>query len=159
MATRTLRAGFTLIESLVVLAVLGVLATIAVPVGEVTVQRHREAELRLALREIRTAIDAYKRAYDEGHVLRMVNSTGYPPTLDVLVDGVEDVKDPKRARMYFLRRLPADPMAQAQTDIAFTWGKRSYASEPTEPKEGNDVYDVFSRSTKAGLNGVPYNKW
>ena len=153
-------AGFTLIELLVVLAVLGVLATIAVPVGEVIVQRHKEAELRLALREIRNAIDAYKRAYDEGHMLRSVNSTGYPKTLGVLVEGVEDAKDPKKAKMYFLRRLPADPMAPGlPLDAAASWAKRAYASEPGEPKEGEDVYDVFSRSGRIGLNGVPYGKW
>ena len=160
MAIRRRNIGFTLIELLVVLAVLGVLATIAVPVGEITVQRHKEAELRLALREIRTAIDAYKRAYDEGHILRAVNASGYPKSLDVLVEGVEDAKDAKKARMYFLRRVPADPMALvAQEDTAVDWGKRSYASDAAEPKEGDDVYDVFSRSVKMGLNGVPYNKW
>ena len=160
MAARIRNVGFTLIELLVVLAVLGVLATIAVPVGEITVQRHKEAELRIALREIRTAIDAYKRAYDEGRIVRVVNATGYPKNLDILVEGVEDAKDPKKARIYFLRRLPVDPMAQtAQQDTAAIWGKRSYASEAAEPKEGDDVYDVFSRSVKMGLNGVPYNKW
>lgn len=160
MAIRTRNTGFTLIELLVVLAVLGVLATIAVPVAEITVQRHKEAELRLALREIRIAIDGYKRAYDEGRVLRVLNASGYPKTLDVLVEGVEDMKDPKKAKIYFLRRMPADPMAvAAQPDTAATWGKRSYASDAVEPKEGEDVYDVYSRSTKMGLNSVPYSKW
>ena len=161
MAHNTRWTGFTLIELLVVLAVLGVLAAIAVPVVEVMVQRHREAELRLALREIRHAIDAYKRAYDEGRVLRVLNSSGYPKTLAVLVEGIEDARDPKKSRMYFLRRLPADPVVQvvASHDPASSWGKRAYSSDAGDPKEGDDVYDVFSRSAKVGLNGVPYNKW
>ena len=152
--------GFTLIELLITLAVLGVLAGIAVPVGEVTVQRHKETELRLALREIRVAIDAYKRAFDEGRVQRTTGATGYPKTLEVLVDGVEDLRDPKKAKIYFLRRLPADPMSpDPKLEAAASWGKRAYASEAAEPKEGDDVYDVYSRSMRVGLNGVAYNKW
>jgi len=152
--------GFTLIELLIVLAVLALLASLTVPVAEVTVQRSREQDLRLALREIRTAIDAYKKAYDEGRMVRRADATGYPETLQVLVEGVEDARDPKRRRIYFLRRLPPDPMhAESAEDPAQTWGKRAYESEPNDPREGKDVYDVFSRSTRVGLNGVPYNRW
>jgi general secretion pathway protein G len=152
--------GFTLIELLIVLAVMALLATLTVPVAEVTVQRSREQDLRLALREIRTAIDAYKKAYDEGRVPRRTDATGYPESLAVLVEGIEDARDPKRRRIYFLRRLPADPMhPDATEDPAQTWAKRSYESEPNEPREGKDVYDVYSRSTRVGLNGVPYNRW
>ena len=152
--------GFTLIELLIVLAILGLLAALTVPIAEVTIQRSREQDLRTALREIRTAIDAYKKAYDEGHIPKSVDVTGYPKDLAVLVEGVDDAKDPKKKKMYFLRRIPRDPMhADADTEPADTWGKRSYESEPKEPREGKDVYDVYSRSTKLGLNGVPYNKW
>lgn len=152
--------GFTLIELLVTLAILAVLATAVLPVAEVAVQRQKEQDLRIALREIRGAIDAYKRAYDEGHMLRAINSTGYPKTLQVLVEGVEDAKDPRRAKMYFLRRIPRDPMAPDENiGAADTWLKRAYASEPDPPAEGDDVYDVVSRSTKTGLNGLPYGKW
>lgn len=152
--------GFTLIELLVTLAILSVLALVAIPVGEVAVQRSKEQELRLALREIRTAIDAYKKVIDEGRVIRTVNSTGYPKTLDVLVEGVEDSRDPKKAKIYFLRRLPRDPFHPDPTvPAAETWGLRSYASPPNEPQAGDDVYDIYSQSTKVGLNGLPYRQW
>lgn len=153
--------GFTLIELLITLAILAVLATTVLPVVELSIQRHKEQDLRIALREMRGAIDAYKRAYDEGHMLQTVNTSGYPKSLDVLVEGVEDVKDPKRSKMYFLRRIPADPMDPnaSATAPGDSWTLRSYASEATDPKSGDDVYDVMSKSATIGLNGVAYNKW
>ena len=154
------RRGFTLIELLVVLAVMALLATLTVPVAEVTVQRSREQDLRVALREIRSAIDAYKKASDEGRIAKRADATGYPETLDLLVEGADDAKDPKKRKIYFLRRIPLDPMHAEGTDNpADSWAKRSYESEPNEPREGKDVYDVHSRSTRVGLNGVPYNRW
>jgi general secretion pathway protein G len=154
------KRGFTLIELLLTLAILAVLATTVLPVAQVTVQRQKEQELRLALREIRNAIDAYKRAYDEGHMVQVVNATGYPPTLAILVEGVEDVKNPRHVKMYFLRRVPRDPFAlNAGTENADTWARRAYSSEAASPSEGEDVYDVMSKSTTIGLNGVAYNKW
>lgn len=152
--------GFTLIELLVTLAILGLLGTLVVPVAQVTAQRRDEVELRRALREIRAGIDAYKKASDEGRVAKAAGSTGYPPRLEMLVEGVRDLRSPKQAQIYFMRRLPRDPFhADPDASSAETWGKRSYASEPDEPKEGDDVYDVYSLSEKPGLNGIPYNKW
>ncbi|MFD2366048.1 type II secretion system protein [Pseudoduganella sp. GCM10020061] len=154
------RRGFTLIELLVTLAILAMLGTLIVPVTKATIQRSQEQELRRSLREIRTGIDAYKKAYDEGRLPRVTGSTGYPKDLDLLVQGVADQRSPTRAKMYFLRRIPRDPFNKdpALTD-AQTWGKRSYASEPDEPKEGEDVYDVYTTSPGVGLNGIPYRKW
>lgn len=154
------KRGFTLIELLVTLAILALLGTLVVPVAQVTAQRRDEVELRRALREIRAGIDAYKKASDEGRLARAAGATGYPPRLEMLVEGVRDQKSPKQARIYFMRRLPRDPFhADPDASSAETWGKRSYASEPDEPKEGDDVYDVYSMSEKPGLNGIPYNKW
>ncbi len=152
--------GFTLIELLVTLAILAVLATLTVPVAQVARQRGQEQELRLALREIRRGIDAYQRAANDGRIQRTLGNTGYPKDLEILVEGVPDQRDPKRNKIYFLRRIPRDPMnTNPDLDDADTWGKRSYASEPDDPQEGDDVYDVYSTSTTIGLNGVPYNKW
>ena len=160
MMVRAPRRGFTLIELLVTLAILAMLATLVIPVTQVTVQRKQEQELRRALREIRHGIDAYKKAYDEGRIARSLNSTGYPKNLEVLVEGAPDLRSPKRAKLFFLRRVPRDPFSGDSTvPDAETWGKRSYASEAADPQEGEDVYDVYSKSERVGLNDIPYKKW
>jgi general secretion pathway protein G len=152
--------GFTLIELLVTLAILGVLACMTVPVAQVMRQREREQELRLALHVIRDGIDAYKAASKEGRVAKEAGATGYPPSLDVLVDGVPDQSDPKGHKIYFLRHIPRDPIVNApELDDAATWGKRCYASGADDPQEGDDVYDVYSTSKGVGLNGIAYRKW
>ncbi len=154
------RTGFTLIEVMVTLAIIGILAGIAVPLVQINSQRAKEAELRQALRDIRTAIDAYKQASDEGRIARSADASGFPPALQDLYRGVEDQKSPSKQKIFFLRRLPRDPMApDSITDNAATWGERSYKSPPDDPKPGDDVYDIFSRSPKKGLNGVPYRQW
>jgi general secretion pathway protein G len=115
--------------------------------------------LRSALRQLREAIDAYKQASEDGHIARLADQSGYPHSLRVLVDGVEDARDPKKRKIYFLRRIPRDPMFPEQIAAEQTWGLRSYASPPDNPRAGEDVYDVYSLSGANGLNGVPYREW
>src|SRR5687768_16490709 len=125
--------GFTLIELVITVAIVAVLASVAMPLHEVVAQRAKEQDLRRALREIREAIDAYKEAADEGRVEKRVGESGYPPRLAVLVEGVPDQKSVKKDRIYFLRRLPRDPLASdPQVPDVDTWGKRSFASPPNE---------------------------
>lgn len=153
------RAGFTLIELVITVAIVGVLALLAAPLLEVTAQRHKETELHLALRQIREAIDAYHQAVQDKKIESPADASGYPPDLERLVKGVPDITKPDRPMIYFLRRLPRDPMnPDATLSAAETWGKRSYASPPDAPSPGEDVYDVYSLSDAVGLNGVPYRE-
>jgi general secretion pathway protein G len=145
---------------MVTVAILGVLALGAVPLAELVVQRGKEQELRSALRQIRGAIDAYKQASDEGRITRAADASGYPPNLEVLVDGVVDAKDPARRRIFFLRRLPREPIAgRADVPAAATWALRSHDSPADAPQPGKDVFDVACRCEGTGLNGLPYREW
>ena len=152
--------GFTLIEMLVTLAILAALASVALPLQHMVVQRDHEEQLTRALWQIRDALDAYKKAAEDGKIDRAVGDSGYPPNLDVLVEGVLDKTSPSKANLYFLRRIPRDPMCNCPSKSdGQTWGKRSYASSAESPSEGDDVYDVYSLSEEEGLNGIPYRRW
>ena len=142
--------------------IVAILASAAMPMLQVSVQRTKENELRANLRQIREAIDAYKKAADEGRIKKTIEQSGYPPNLEVLVDGVVDEKDVNKNKIKFLRRVMLDPMnpVQSSTDsIRHNWGLRSYESDADKPQEGSDVYDIYSLSQQIGINGVPYEKW
>ena len=152
--------GFTLIELVITVAIVALLASVALPVSELAVQRTKEQELRRTLRQVRDAIDAYKQASDEGRIRKSVGDSGYPKKLEDLAEGVDDQKSPKKEKVYFLRRIPRDPLSADPTLSApATWGKRSYASPPDDPRDGDDVFDVFSLAPGKGINGQPYRDW
>lgn len=152
--------GFTLIELVITVAIVGLVASAALPLAELNVKRAKEAELRAAERELRTAIDAYKEAAGAGRIAIEADASGYPPDLLILVNGVEDAHSAEKKKIYFLRRLPRDPFyPDSTTTAADTWGLRSYQSPPDNPQPGDDVFDVYSLSEGVGLNGVPYHEW
>jgi general secretion pathway protein G len=154
------RNGFTLIELIVTVAIIGVLASVTLPLAELSVQHNKEQQLQLALRQIRECIDAYKQAYDDGSIVHSADKSGYPESLQVLVDGVTDIKSPTSRKIYFLRRIPRDPFStDSGKSNEETWGKRSFQSSADDPQEGSDVFDVYSLDQGTGLNGIPYGKW
>lgn len=152
--------GFTLIELVITLAIIGLLSTAAMPLAQLVAKREKEAELRTALRDIRTAIDAYHDSATTGHIRQEVGASGYPPDLKSLYIGVEDVMSEKKVNLYFLRRVPRDPFfPDGNVAAEDTWGVRSYQSSPEDPQPGDDVFDVYSRSSTKGLNGIAYREW
>jgi general secretion pathway protein G len=160
MGRRGSSGGFTIIELVITVAIVGLLATAALPLVSMAMQREKEHELHAALREIRGAIDDYREAADSGRILVPADRSHYPPNLDVLYQGVVDARSPVEARIYFLRRLPRDPFfPDASAAAAETWGLRSYASPPDAPLPGEDVFDVYALGAGKGLNGIPYRDW
>ena len=150
--------GFSFVELLVVTALIGILASAVMPLARVAMQRQREIELRRTLRELRTAIDHYKDAADQGMIaateLKLGNE-GYPPTLEVLVAGVRAAGDATDRKLKFLRRVPLDPMTGSQE-----WGMRSYQdSSDARSWGGQNVYDVFTSSDRTALDGTKYKDW
>lgn len=153
--------GFSLIELMVSLAIIALLSSAVLPLTHLNVQRGKEVALKSALRDIRKAIDDYKLAGDEGRIARNIELSGYPPSLEVLAEGVPDLKDVKgKRKIKFIRAIPRDPMQNdASLTNAETWGKRSYASEWDAPQAGEDVYDIYSLSEKTAINGSRYSEW
>ncbi|TAK82200.1 MAG: type II secretion system protein [Aquabacterium sp.] len=168
--------GFTLIEMLVVVLIVGILASAAMPLAELNQRRAREADLRTALRSIRTALDEYRAdclpaAQGGRGVIKCEDGvgrkTGYPPDLETLVKGAEDksvvgsgsARAGTERRRYYLRRIPRDPFADASLPAAQTWGLRSYDSPPDAPAPGADVYDVYSMSDGIAMDGSHYRDW
>jgi general secretion pathway protein G len=153
----TRQEGFTYIELIIATIVLAVLAAAIVPVTQAASKRAKEAELRAALRTLRTAIDEYKRAVDMGQIGGTdieLGSEGYPEKLEILVEGVSQVGSAGK-KIKFLRRIPIDPMTNS-TD----WGMRSYQDEPDARMwGGQNVYDVFTKSTATALDGSKYSDW
>jgi general secretion pathway protein G len=169
-ARRARPRGFTLVELVITLALVGILALAVVPFSQLIVQREKEQQLSAALREIRTALDTYKEASDTGLIEREADASGYPPSLAVLVDGVKNVKDPKGGLLMFLRRVPRDPFFSGDPDTPpeDTWNVRAFGEPPghadgSDSTErgtaGKDVFDVASKSDRVGINGIPYRQW
>ena len=153
--------GFTLIEVLITVTILAILASTVMPRSNMSLKRAKDTELRENLRTIRKAIDEYKRVWDEGRIKKNAGESGYPPDIKTLVDGVDDAASPQSGKkIRFLRRIPRDPM-NPETSIAphETWRLRSYQSGPDDPKEGDDVFDVYSRSDDTAIDGTLYKTW
>jgi general secretion pathway protein G len=159
---KQLCGGFTLIELLVTLALVGIAASVALPLASVIETRAKETELRRSLRTIRQALDNYKTAADSGAIDKTTGTSGYPPSLEVLVSGV-----PRSAAMgfsatpmIFLRSIPRDPFYEdRQTPAAQTWNVRGYGSKPGDIGSASDVFDVSSKSEKTGLDGTKLSDW
>ena len=151
-------AGYTFVEIAIVAAIVAILASAIMPLAKVTTQREREIELRRNLREMRTAIDKFKDAYDNQKIAPNdlpSNTDGYPPTLQILLDGVRVNNDNTGARLKFLRRIPMDPMTKTTE-----WGMRSTRDDPTSSSwGGQNVFDVHTKSDARGLDGTKYSDW
>lgn len=150
--------GFTFVELLVVCTILLILASAVMPLARVTIQRQREAELRRALREMRTAIDKFKDAADAGMIspqdLR-AGSENYPPDLDTLVEGVSVNNDQTGRKLKFLRRIPMDPITHSTE-----WGLRAYQDKPDSTSwAGGNVFDVYTKADGKALDGTKYRDW
>jgi general secretion pathway protein G len=152
------QSGFTFIELLIVTMLLLILASAVMPLAKVTVQRQREAELRRELRDMRTAIDKYKDAVDNGLIGSIdvkAGSEGYPPDLETLVEGVTVANDATGRKLKFLRRVPIDPVTRSSD-----WGMRAYGDKPDSTSwGGSNVYDVYSKAPGTALDGTKYKDW
>jgi len=157
MSSRKAR-GYTFVELLVVSTIILILASAIMPLAKVTARRHRESELRRALREMRTAIDKYKDQADLGNISALELKPGnenYPPDLQTLVDGVAAANDPTGRKLKFLRHIPVDPMTHS-----IEWGLRSYQDKPDSTHwGGQNVFDVYTTFDATALDGTKYRDW
>ena len=151
--------GLTLVELIIALVILGILAAAALPMAEVAATRSKELELRRALREVRSAIDAWKADYDKAveqkKIIPSIDDTGYPESLEKLLEG-NDWGSLYPYKRKYLRRIPVDPFDQYEEG----WGMRSYRDDPDSTVYGGeDLYDIYSQSSRLALDGTPYNTW
>lgn len=146
--------GFTLVELLATVTIIAILVGMAIPLARNSIKREREQDLRNALREMRTALDKYKQASDDGKIEVPTDTEGYPQTLDALVDGVQLIGQAGK-NIKFLRKIPIDPMTNS-TD----WGMRSYQDETNSQSwGGQNVFQVYSKSEGVAFDGTRYKDW
>jgi general secretion pathway protein G len=154
--------GFTLVEMLVVLAILSILAAVTVPYAEMTVKRGKELDLHRDLREIRTAIDRFHADWQNGVISKMssyVSEDGYPKNLSVLVNGV-DQTGVREVKQKYLRRIPENPFGDVEKSPEDQWGLRSYADEPDASEwGGKDVWDIYCPGDDKAIDGTFYHDW
>jgi general secretion pathway protein G len=150
--------GFTFLEIVIVTAILMILASTIMPMAQVTAQRQREVELRRSLREMRTAIDKFKDAVDQGLIPTTElepGNEGYPPDLETLVNGVSAANDASGRKLKFLRKIPIDPMTNSTE-----WGKRAYQDRPdSQTWGGKNVFDIYTTYQGTALDGTKYKDW
>ena len=155
---RRRNGGYTFVEIAIVAAIVAILASAALPLAKVTMQRQRELELRRTLREMRTAIDKFKDAADQNLISPNdidPDAEGYPPTLQTLVDGVTPANDTSGRKLKFLRRVPFDPMTRTTE-----WGLRSSRDQPDATSwGGQNVFDVYPKHDGRALDGTNYREW
>jgi general secretion pathway protein G len=162
----------TLLELIIACAIMLILATSAVPMARVMVVRRKEEDLRIALRQIRTAIDRYKDAADQNKIQVQAGTEGYPPDLAALVNGVQmtgggqvpggallggtsSSSSAGKQKIHFLAHIPVDPMT-GSTD----WGMRSVQDDTDSTSwGGQNVFDVYTKSTGTAMNATRYSEW
>lgn len=148
------KRGYTMVEMVVVCALLVIVAAVALPTAKYSIKRGKEMELRQALRQMRNAIDEFKRYSDAGLIPVELGTDGYPSELEILIEGVEVIGQIDKS-VRFLRRLPVDPMTGEAE-----WGLRSFQDDfDSDSWGGENVFDVYSLSEGVGLDGVPYQEW